>query len=142
MKSGSQGYSLIEFIAIIVIVGALTAVAVGRFTGTTAVQLQAGRDSVVSALLAAQQLAMAQSGQVQVELSGSQIDVRQDTGSGYASVQMGGTAYPLDISPVHTDGSTHTLDFSRLGRTSATSIDLKLNGSSTTITVSASGFSQ
>jgi type II secretory pathway pseudopilin PulG len=139
-KSGSQGYSLIEFIAIIVIVGALTAVVVGRFTGTTAVQLQAGRDSVVSALLAAQQLAMAQAGQVQVELSGSQIDVRQDTGSGFASIQMGGTIYPLDVSPVTI--STHTLDFSRLGRTTATSVNLGLNGSSTTITVSASGFSQ
>ena len=138
------GYSIIELIAVIVILGVLSVIVSSQFTGTNNVQLQASRDSIVAALLVAQQRAMAQADSVRVITVGNQIDIQQDSGSGYQSVRVGGMQYPLVLSPNQTV-SSHTLDYNRLGQiegaTVNTTMVLNQGSSSATITISPSGFS-
>jgi prepilin-type N-terminal cleavage/methylation domain-containing protein len=138
---GYAGFTLIESLAVLVVLGVLVALGASRLVTTEPFQLQSSRDGVIAALSTAQQLAMAQDYPVRVVVGSGQIDVQRDSG-GYTSIQFGGTQYPLDISPVTVLGPDQTIQFDRLGTTVPTMIDLQHGASSIRITVSASGFSQ
>ncbi len=139
------GFTLVELIAIIVVLGVISVTVASRSTGTLTAQLQASRDSIVAALLLAQQRAMAQVDPVRVVSGGSQLDIQQDSGGGYQSVRIGGMQYPLDLAASQTL-SSHTLEYNRLGQiegvTTNTSMVLSQGSGSITITISPSGFSQ
>ena len=145
MAVKANGFTLIELIAIIVILGVISVVAAVRFDGSDTAQLQASRDSIVAALFVAQQRAMAQADPVRVVSSGSQLDIQQDNGGGYQSVRIGGVQYPLDLSANQTI-SSHTLEFNRLGQIdgaiSNTNMTLSQGSGSVNIIISPSGFSQ
>jgi MSHA pilin protein MshC len=127
-----------------VIVGMLAAVISARFIPHTTLQLQAGRDLLIAALFSAQQKAMSQMGQVRLFTSGSSIDVRLDAnGDGNfasnESIRVAGTQFPLTV-PGDITLSTHQLDYTHLGHTSAVSIQVSKNSTTLTVTVSGTGY--
>jgi len=127
-----------------VIIGILAAVTSSRLTPHTTLQLQAGRDLLVSALFSAQQKAMSQMGPVRLFTSGNTIDIRLDAnGDGNfasnESIRVAGTQYPLSL----TGGvslSTRQLDYTSLGHTTATSIQVSKKSTAVTVTVSGTGY--
>lgn len=138
------GFTLVELIAVLVIIGVLAGTAATRLFSPSTYQLQAARDLVVTALYAAQQRAMTQSGAVQFIASADQIDLRQDVnGDGVfsptESIWAGGQQYPVAIE-AGVSLSPQTLSYDRLGRTSAASISVTKGSATLSITVTASGY--
>jgi len=132
-----NGFTLIELIAVLVIVAALGATAVARFANNSVFELQASRDQVVSALLSAQQLAMVQNDDVRFSTQGNQLDILQDG----TSVSIDGVVYPINLG----SGQAITgadFDFDRLGQTQPATLTLSKSGELVTISVTATGFVQ
>ncbi len=132
-----NGFTLIELIAVLVIVAALGATAVARFANNSVFELQASRDQVVSALLSAQQLAMVQNDAVRFSTQGNQLDILQDG----TSVSIDGVVYPINLG----SGQAITgadFDFDRLGQTQPATLTLSKSGELVTISVTATGFVQ
>lgn len=139
-----RGFTLVELITILVIVGVLAATVSSRLMPNSLLQIQAGRDQLLSALVIAQQIAMAQSNGVQVFTSGSTIDIRVDSngdgvfGAG-ESVSYAGTRYPLLI----TGGvsfSSAVVAFDRRGYTSPNSITAVKGSHSVDVTITGTGY--
>ena len=127
-----------------VIIGMLAAVTSSRMAPHTTLQLQAGRDLLVAALFSAQQKAMAQLAPVRLITSGSTIDIRLDanrdgTFANNESIRVGGTQYPLSL-PGGVSLSARQLDYSRLGYTTATSIQASKKSATVTVTVTGTGY--
>lgn len=142
----SRGFSLIELIAVLVILGVVSVAAVGKFMSPDLYALQAARDQTLLCLQGAQQLAMTQARSVRVLLSGATLDVRKDANNDGVfasgeSVVLGAVTYPISL----TQGvsiSTHTLNFNSLGEVAATSITLTQQSRTLTINLSATGFAR
>ena len=134
MKTLQQGFTLIELIAVMVIVGIIAITASARFVSTDLVRLQASRDDLVAALFFAQQAAMAQDS-IAVSVSVGGVDVTRD-GESIAAHQ---DAYPLTF-PAGVTASAANLHYDKLGRTTATSITLSAGGNTATVIVSGSGY--
>ncbi|WP_187410682.1 type II secretion system protein [Saccharophagus sp. K07] len=142
--TAEKGFSLIELIAVMVIVGIIATIGVSRLTPSTMLQLQAGRDLLTTALFSAQQKAMAQLAPVRVIVSGSTVDVRVDSNrdgnfTADESISVAGIRYPLDVSGGITF-SSHVLNYDHLGHTSPTVIAVSNNGQSVDVTVTATGY--
>jgi len=136
----SSGFSLIELIAVITLLGIISVVALPRFYNTDAAAIQSARDQVLSAFFTAQQIAMARassSNAVQVNVVESGLNV---TENGSPAVANGGT-YPLTLPEgvAITDG-TGTYSFDKLGRTDPGQIVLTRGSTSATVRVEASGY--
>ncbi len=139
-----KGFTLIELIAIILLIGILGGVVASRSIPNTTLQLQAGRDETVSALFIAQSRAMAQADPVRVLISTTSIDIRQDhnqdaTFSADESLTVAGVRYPLSFRG-GVISSTHQLDYDRLGQTAATVITLSKAGKTVNVQVSGTGY--
>lgn len=142
--SHQRGFSLVELITVMVIVGVLAASVGSRLVSNSSLQLQAARDQLIAAIFIAQQKAMAQTGQVQLTVSGATVDVRVDSnGDGnYAqaeSISYGGTRFPLTISGGVTF-SSQALLFDRIGHTAPTSINATKNSQTVAVTITGSGY--
>jgi MSHA pilin protein MshC len=141
MQYHSRGFSLIELIAVIVILGALSVGVAIRFGDTNAASVQSGRDTLVAALFAAQQIAMARA-----DDSSNPITVVVDTGSvsvneNGSPLNIHGEAYPQNFpTGVQVSSGTGTYQLDKLGRTTAASITLIRGSVSTTINLEASGY--
>lgn len=139
-----RGFSLVELITILVILGVLAATVSSRLMPSSLVQLQAGRDQLISALFVAQQNAMAQSHGVRLTTAGSTIDIRidhNDDGQFAAneSLVYGGIRYPLVV----TGGvgySPTTVDYNRIGHTTAATINTFKNTHSVDVRISGTGY--
>ena len=140
----SSGFTLLELVAIIVVIAVIGATAATSLVPSTTFQLQAGRDTVVAALFHAQQRALSQADSVRLTTSGSSIDIRQDangnsTFESSESILVGSIQYPITL-----DGNvtitSHTLDYDRLGETTAATITVTKSSSNETVNVSAMGF--
>lgn len=142
----SAGFTLIELIAVLVIVGVISVAAVGKFMSPDLYALQAARDQTLLCLQGAQQLAMTQARSVRVLLSGSTLDVRKDANNDGVfasgeSVALGAVTYPISLSQ-GVSISTHTLNFNSLGEVTANTITLTQQSRNLTINVSATGFAR
>ncbi|HMY38817.1 MAG TPA: prepilin-type N-terminal cleavage/methylation domain-containing protein [Marinagarivorans sp.] len=142
----SAGFTLIELIAVLVIVGVVSVAAVGKFMSPDLYALQAARDQTLLCIQAAQQLAMTQSRSVRVLLSGTTLDVRKDANNdgvfaGGESVVLGAVTYPISLSQ-GVSVSTSTLNFNSLGEVAASTITLTQQSRTLTINVSATGFAR
>jgi len=78
LGGNSSGFSLIELVAVMVIVSVLATVAVVRIMPSAVHEIQAAKDQLASALAYAQQRALYTPHTVRVILSGNQIDIRED----------------------------------------------------------------
>ncbi len=140
----SLGFTLVELVAVIVILGILTVSVVSRVMPSRLHQLQAARDIVAASLFNAQQKALAQSHAVQVITTASSVDIRVDSNDDGSfnpaeSITYAGTRYPLSI-PGGVSLSVNTLTFDRLGRTTANSLTLSKSGSSVALTITGMGY--
>ncbi|BCD98245.1 pilus assembly FimT family protein [Marinagarivorans cellulosilyticus] len=141
-----KGFSLIELIAVMVIVSIISATAIVRLMPSSLFELQSARDQVVAALFHAQQKALFTPYDIRVTLLGGVVDVRMDENAdglfpSSESIRVGAVQYPLTlVSSVQV--STHTLDYDSLGETTAANISVSKSSKSVSIAVSASGFAQ
>jgi MSHA pilin protein MshC len=131
------GFSLLELVTIIVVLGALAFFALPRLRPSDA-SLLTSRDTIVAALSHGQQAAMARSSAsnpITVVVNSTSIDV-QESG---VSIDLPNINYPIALpNGVTVTAGTGTLQYDKLGRTSATSISLNSGGAM--ITVEASGY--
>lgn len=143
-KAHITGFTLVELIAVLIVVGVLAAMVGSRMISQTTFQLQAGRDLLTTALFSAQQKAMVQLAPVRVLVSGSTIDIRLDMNgdgnfSNNESVYVAGSQYPLVV-----DGgvifSTHSFDYNHLGHTTPAVISVGKGEQSIQVTVTATGY--
>lgn len=149
MKAGrsiNAGFTLIELIAVMVIVGVVSVAAVGKFMSPDLYALQAARDQTILCIQGAQQLAMTQARSVRVLLSGSTLDVRKDANNDGVfasgeSVMLGAVTYPIALGQGVSVSAT-TLNFNSLGEVAASTITLSQQSRSLNITVSATGFAR
>ncbi|RZA08159.1 MAG: prepilin-type N-terminal cleavage/methylation domain-containing protein [Moraxellaceae bacterium] len=141
-----QGFTLIELIAVLVVLGVVSVAVAGRFMSPDVYALQAARDRTLLCIQGAQQLSMSQLSSVRVLLSGTTLDVRKDANNDGVfasgeSVVIGAVTYPTSL----TQGvsiSASTLNFNRLGETTATTITLTQQTRTLNIAVSATGFAR
>lgn len=142
----SAGFTLVELIAILVILGVLSVAAVSKFLSPDLYALQAARDQTLLCIQAAQQLAMTQARAVRVIMSGVSLDVRKDANNNGVfasdeSVMLGAVTYPSTLNQ-GVSISAITLNFNGLGETTESTITLTQQARSLTINVSATGFAR
>jgi len=139
MIGGARGFTLIELIAVIVILSILAVVSASRFSEGSA-GVQASRDDVIAALFYAQQIAMARDSAInpiQLRTTSTSVSVTENG----APLLHAGVQYPQVLGSGVTLSATVTpLDFDKLGRTAASSFTLSKGGVSATVTVSDSGY--
>ncbi|AFU98051.1 type II secretion system protein [Simiduia agarivorans] len=135
MKS-ALGFTLVELIAVLALVGVLSTVAFTRFNAGYESQVQQSRDQLVAALFFAQQLAMDRSGNVQLVTSSNQFTVTLDG----VDARSGGYAFPVNL-PAGISLTPASFSYNRLGETSAAALVLShSDGATVTVNVSASGY--
>ena len=131
-----RGFSLVELITVLILVGLLSATAVSRFLDSDGFEVLSGRDDLVAALSFAQQLAMARNSAIQVVTTASTIRVTEDG----TPLLHGSVQYPLSLSSGVALSPATTLSYNRLGQTSARQFTVSKGGSSAVVNLSASGY--
>jgi MSHA pilin protein MshC len=136
-----SAFTLIELIAIVLIISVIAAVASPRFSSGDATKVQTSRDDVLAALFFAQQVAMARANTtnpVRFIFSSGQISVEENG----TPLRNGSITYPLNInSGVSISGSVSSpYSFDKLGRTAASTLTLSSGSNSAQIFLSASGY--
>lgn len=137
MQQRHQGFTLLELITVMILVGIMSVVLMSRMGGVNTAGVQAGRDSLIAACFFAQQTAMARAAPgnpVLLVISGNTINV---TENGNALV-----GYPLTLSGGVTLTATDpNFAYDKLGRTSPGSVTIDhSSGTFVTITIAASGY--
>lgn len=136
VSAREAGFTLIELIAVMVIVGIIAVTASARFASTDLARLQASRDDLVAALFFAQQTAMARDNIV-VTVSTGGVDVMENG----SSITLHQDAYPLTFAAGVTAEPAVSFSYDKLGRTTSASITLTADdGSFATVTVDGSGY--
>lgn len=138
--SAARGFSLIELIAVIVIMGVISFMAVPRFANSDAAAVQSARDQAFSAFFSAQQLAMSRSSAdnpIELVVSANSVDLRE---AGSSSKLPGGD-YPFTFpSNVTVTSGTGSYSYDKLGRTTPGQVTFSRGSVSATIIVEASGY--
>jgi len=138
MKKLQCGFTLIELIAVMILVGIVSVVLFSRMGSAGSAPIQSGRDDVIAALFFAQQQAMMRSN-ITVVVDINSISISENN----APIKVAADHYPLNM-PKGVTLSPITLSYDKLGRTTATNITLtgsgNSNGVSASIRVEASGY--
>ncbi len=140
LEKRQRGFSLIELIAVIIVLGVISFVVLPRFTSTDVAAVQSARDQVLGALFTAQQLAMARASDdntLRVIIDADSLNVTENG----TSVNQAGANFPLALpSGVTITAGTGTYDYDKLGRTSSAQIVLARGSTSATVNLEASGY--
>lgn len=121
MREKQNGFTLVELIAVLTLLGVLSVVLMTRMDGVGASRVQASRDDVIAALFFAQQLAMSESN-VRVLVSANSIDVQRNN----VSVSLDSNFYPLTVpNGIQLDSSSSQFSYDKLGRTTAGTIQVQ-----------------
>jgi len=135
-----SGFSLIELITVIIVLGVISVLGVVRFGNADTAAVQTGRDQVLNALFVAQQLAMvrdAQADTVEVAVSSNSIDITENG----SSLSRGGVEYPLALPEgVTVTSGVGRYQYDKLGRTTPATIALSRGGTAASIELEASGY--
>jgi len=135
----AQGFTVIELILVIVLLAILGGLVLPRLSALSAPAVHASRDDLVAALFYAQQIAMARDSTVnpiRVVTTSNSVSVTENgTPLLYGSLQ-----YPLVLEGGVVLSPVTTLNFDKLGRTTANAFTLSKSGVSATVMVSDSGY--
>jgi MSHA pilin protein MshC len=132
------GFTLVELVAVIILVGILSVVLFSRLGAVHTAVVQSGRDDLIAALFFAQQQAMMRSG-IEVVVTANSVSVTEND----IPIAVTNDFYPLTM-PAGVTLTPVILAYDKLGRTTATQIILTGSGNSSgvtaTIQVDASGY--
>jgi len=138
MNSLDRGFTLIELIAVMILVGILSVTLFSRLGSVGIAPIQSGRDDLIAALFFAQQTAMMRPG-ITLEITANTISVRENNNP----IVVSSDHYPL-VMPKGVTLSPVILTYDKLGRTTATNITLTGSGNSSGVSagvrVEASGY--
>ena len=134
MLKFTRGFTLVELITVIILVGIISISVSSRFFDQNIATVQSSRDDVIAALFFAQQTAMARSG-IAVSISANSVNVTENG----TSIVIHSGAYPLTL-PSGVTATPASFNYDKLGKTSPGTITLNKDGISATITVEASGY--
>lgn len=133
-----KGFTLVELVAVIILVGILSVVLFSRLGAVHTAAIQSGRDDLIAALFFAQQQAMMRS-DITLELTANSVSVNENG----TPIKVSSDFYPLTV-PAGVSLPALTLSYDKLGRTTRTSIVLTGSGNSSgvsaTIQVETSGY--
>lgn len=144
MRYLCRGFTLIELIAVMILVGILSVTLFTRLGPVNTAALQAGRDDLIAALFFAQQQAM-------MRASSTNTISLQITATNVLVTEKNGIAAPITIHSVNMPNgvtlstpSINSFTYDKLGRTSAETITLTGSGNSSGVSakvkVEASGY--
>lgn len=138
MRKSDLGFTLIELITVMILVGILSITLFTRIGSANTSPIQSGRDDLIAALFFAQQTAMMRPN-ISVVIDPHSISVNENN----VAIRISNDHYPLDM-PDGVTLSSVTLTYDKLGRTTATNITLTGSGNSSGVSarvrVEASGY--
>lgn len=139
MRGGaSKGFTLIELISVMILVGVLSVTLVSRLGNVHSASVQSGRDDLIAALFFAQQTAMMRPN-ISVVISSNSVSVNENNNP----IRVSTSYYPLEM-PAGVTLSSAILNYDKLGRTTETNITLTGSGNSSGVSarvrVEASGY--
>lgn len=141
MKKAEQGFSLLELITVMILLGILSVTLFSRLGPVSTAAVQSGRDDIIAALFFAQQTAMMRSsgGNIVLQLTTHSVSVTENG----QPIRVAADYYPLAL-PQGVSVTPATFVFDKLGRTTASTITLtgsgNTAGTSAVIQVEASGY--
>lgn len=136
MRKVSSGFTLIELVAVIIVLGVISVITGSRFYNQDLAIIQASRDDIIAALFFAQQTAMARDN-IQLSINANTVNVTENGNP----IRIHSDAYPLTLpSGVSVISTRPTYAYDKLGKTTPGSITVSRDGVSATITVEASGY--
>jgi MSHA pilin protein MshC len=134
MAQVHRGFTLIELIAVMVVVGVMSVVLFSRIGNVSHSNVQASRDDLIAALFFAQQSAMARSG-IQLIVIANSVSVEENG----VPIIVHSQGYPLAFQQ-GVSATPAVFFYNKLGGTTAGAITLSGNGASASVTVEASGY--
>lgn len=139
MQRGERGFTLIELIAVIILISIMSITLMSRLDSIKSTNIQAGRDDLIAALFFAQQTAMARNN-IQLVLTTNSVSVTENG----TPIKVHAQGYPLAL-PSGVTVTPMTLSYDKLGRIvgSLTSTTITLSGTgglSASITLEVSGY--
>lgn len=134
-----RGFTAVELVAVLIVVGILSATVVPRLYSTNTFQLQAIRDQFVSAAFLAQQLAMARADATTAVTFVSTANSFKVTVGG-STATVGSENFDISLPSGYSLSPAVTLGYDRLGRTTKTAYTLSGDGGTVSITVEATGY--
>lgn len=142
--SKERGFSLIELITVMILVGVLSITLFTRMGALNTAPVQSGRDDLIAALFFAQQQAMMRAGPaniIKLQITATSVLVTEKVGAA-SPITLHSVNMPSGVALSTPAVSTFTYD--KLGRTSAETITLTGSGNSSGVTanvrVEASGY--
>ena len=133
----THGFTLIELISVLLLVGILSAVVATRIASDGAERVQQSRDLLIAALFFAQQQAMDVDAAVALQVDATSINVTLDG----TPTRAEGYVYPANLPTGVSLSPVTTFTYNRLGETTPASIRvLHTDGSEVTVTVAATGY--
>lgn len=141
MNAKEHGFSLIELITVMILLGILSITLFSRLGPVNTAAVQSGRDDIIAALFFAQQTAMMRSngGNIKLLLTANSVSVTEND----LPITVAADYYPLAL-PQGVTATSATFVFDKLGRTSAGTITVSGSGNtagtSAVIQVEASGY--
>lgn len=133
MRRDIAGFTLVELVVVIVLLGILIAYAAPRFAGRSVYSELTAQQDLIQSIRFAQQLAMSRtSTSITLVTNSSQIDVR-DSGSSQSR-----SGYPKDL-PKDVSLNNLSLTFDRLGSAGTTRTTINISGTAQTLRVCVEG---
>lgn len=139
MSQDQRGFTLVELVAVVVVLGVISVSVYARLNSTNSGQVQASRDDLIAALFFAQQAAMARSN-IQLVVTASQVSVTENG----SPINLGTGYYPLKFANT-VSATPVTLSYDKLGRINSGSAKQTItltssSGASANVVVEASGY--
>lgn len=136
-KYKQRGVTVVELVAVLVVISIITVSAVSRGVATQTFQLQASHNEFVAAATLAQQLAMARDANISLVTTSNNVNVLIDS----TPASIGSVSFPKSLPSGYSVSPATTLSYDKLGQTAATEFTItSSDGGTITVSVEASGY--